>query len=335
MSLPSMAIAPLPDCPWNALEMQHLTWLGAGLIILGIIGSAANGLLCAGCLLGVGIPGNRVDQGHRLLLLNLSVASLGTLLLAGFPFTGPSAIYGRWLFGNACCQLFAFLRQMFGLAQMVALVLLAVERYWLFHAITKERSRMLTLKGIAWAIASCWTVSIAVAIPPLIHWGRYACDSTRTTCELDWHMNGSGQVTYNLSYLLLGIIIPTSLIFFCLWRAYKVIKLLSIDTTDFSMADSLGQYFITKVVAFSAIGMYLSWLPRAILVFWTMVLKDVEKNNIPTGLKIISPLFVEASTIIPLIVYTSMGSHVRNTILGIFKRSTMKSRHGMIRLQMK
>nr|BAQ54923.1 opsin, RGR-like [Mnais costalis] len=334
MSSSSLVAVTLPECPWNVLEMHYLTWLGAGLIIFGIIGSAANGLLCAGCLLGVGVPGNRVDQGHRLLLLNLSVASLGTLLLAGFPFTGPSSIYGRWIFGKACCQLFAFLRQMFGFAQILALVLLAIERYWLFNVITKEITRMLTLKGIAWSIASCWTIAIAWAIPPLVHWGRYSCDSTRTTCELDWHMIGSGQVTYNLSYLLLGIIIPSFLICFCLWRAYKVIKLLSIDTNDF-MADSLGQYFITKVVAFSAIGMYLCWLPRAIIVFWTMVQRSEEKNNIPTALKIISPIFVEASTIVPLAVYASMGSHVRQTMLGIFKRNTMKSKHGMIRLQMK
>ncbi|XP_071454076.1 visual pigment-like receptor peropsin [Hetaerina americana] len=334
MGTPSLtAVTPL-ECSWNTLEVNHLAWLGAGLIIFGIIGSAANGLLCAGCLLGVGVPGNRVDQCHRLLLLNLSIASLGTLLLAGFPFTGPSSIYGRWIFGNACCQLFAFLRQMFGLSQMLALMLLAIERYWLFYFITKEISRMLTLKGIAWSVASCWTLAIAWAIPPLVHWGRYSCDSTRSACELDWHLLGSGQVTYNVSYLLLGIVTPSFIICFCLWRAYKVIRLLSMDTNDF-ITDSLGQYFITKVVAFSVIGMFLCWLPRAIIVFWTMLLRSEENENIPTSLKILSPIFVEASTIVPFIVYASIGSHVRQIILGIFKRSTLKSRHGMISLQMK
>nr|BAQ54883.1 opsin, RGR-like [Epiophlebia superstes] len=335
MESSSLAGASQAECPWTVLEMYYLTWLGAALIIFGILGSAANGILCAGCLLGIGIPGNRADQGHRLLLLNLSVASLGTLLLAGFPFTGPSSIYGRWIFGNACCQLFAFLRQMFGFAQLSALMLLAIERYWLFYVITKEHSRMLTIKGLVCGIASCWTLSIAWAIPPLIHWGRYACDSTRTTCELDWLMTNSSQVTFNLAYLLIGVIFPSVMIFFCLWRAYQIIKLLSIDSSDFGV-DSLGQYFITKVVMLLVLGMYVAWLPRAMLVFWTMLQESEGKKNVPTLLKILSPIFIEASTTVPLIVYATLGSHVRQTMLGMFrKRSSGKSKHGMIRLQMK
>nr|BAQ54938.1 opsin, RGR-like [Indolestes peregrinus] len=333
MDSPYLAASTSPECPWNALEMHHLTLLGGFLITFGIIGAAANGMLCAGCLLGIGIPGSRIDQGHRLLLLNLSVASLGALLLAGFPFTGPSSIHGRWIFGNACCQLFGSLRQMFGFAQVSAIFLLAFERYWLFYVITKEQSRMMTIKGLAWAIVSCWMLSIAWAIPPLIHWGRYACDSTRTTCELDWHMTNSSQVTYNLAYLIFGFLIPTGLIFFCLWRAYKVIKLLSIDTGDFGV-DSQGQYFITKVVAFLALGIYLAWLPRGITVFWTMVIGNEDGKSLPTALKIISPIFIEASTTIPLIVYFTLGRDLRRTILGMFKRNT-KQKHGMIRLQMK
>nr|BAQ54848.1 opsin, RGR-like [Anax parthenope] len=331
----SMASASQVECPWPMIETHYLTWLGAALIVCGIFGSAANGMLSAGCLLGIGIPENRADQGHRLLLLNLSVASLGTLLLAGFPFTGPSSIYGRWIFGNACCQLFAFLRQMFGFAQLLALMLLAIERYWIFYIITKEQSRSLTVKGLVWGIVSCWTVSIVVAIPPLVNWGRYSCDFTRTTCELDWLMVNNSQVSFNLFYLAVGVIIPSLIIVYCLWKSHQIIKLLSIDSNDFGM-ESLGQYFITKAVIYIVIGMYLAWFPRAILVFWTMILGREQEMNVPNMLKILSPIFVEASTIISFIVYATLGSHVRQTVLGMLrKRASMKSKHGMIRLQMK
>nr|BAQ54740.1 opsin, RGR-like [Somatochlora uchidai] len=322
-----------PECLWPTMEMHYLTWLGAVLIVCGILGSAANGMLSAGCLLGIGIPESRADQGHRLLLLNLSVASLGTLLLAGFPFTGPSLIYGRWIFGNGCCQLFAFLRQMFGFTQLSALMLLTAERYWLFYIITKEQTRMMSIKGCAWIIVSFWALSIIFAIPPLVHWGRYACDSTITTCELDWQMTNNNQVSFNLFYLAFGIALPTVIIFFCLWRSHKMIKSLSIETNDFGV-DTIGQYSITKVVMYIVLGMYLAWLPRAILVFLTMVLGKEGVQNLPAILKILSPIFVEASTIVPLIVYAVLGSNVRETMLKMLKkRSSFKARHGMIRLR--
>nr|BAQ54765.1 opsin, RGR-like [Macromia amphigena] len=322
-----------PECPWPPMEMHYLTWLGSLLIVCGILGSAANGMLSAGCLLGIGIPESRADQGHRLLLLNLSVASLGTLLLAGFPFTGPSLIYGRWIFGNGCCQLFAFLRQMFGFAQLSALMLLTAERYWLFYIITKEQTRMMSIKGCAWIIASFWAISVIFAIPPLVYWGRYACDSTRTTCELDWLMTNNNQLSYNLFYLIFAVILPTLIIFFCLWRSHKMIKSLSIETNDFGV-DTIGQYSITKVVTYIVLGMYLAWLPRAILVFLIMLLGNEGEKNLPTVLKISSPIFVEASTMVPLVVYAVLGSNLRETMLKMLKkRSSFKARHGMIRLR--
>nr|BAQ54813.1 opsin, RGR-like [Tanypteryx pryeri] len=335
METPSLAGASQPECPWTAMEMQYLTWLGAILIVIGILGSAANGMLSAGCLLGIGIPENRGDQGHRLLLLNLSIASLGTLLLAGFPFTGPSLIQGRWIFGNSCCQLFAFLRQMFGFAQLAALMLLVMERYWLFYVITKENSRMMTIRGCAWGIASFWALSMLIAIPPLVRWGRYACDSTRTICELDWLMTNGSQISFNLFYLAIGVMLPTFVIFFCLWRTHTMIKALSIGTNDFGM-DALGQYFITKVVMYIVMGMYLAWLPQAITVFSTMLLGNKGEKNLPVVLKMMSPIFSEVSTIVPIIVYAALGRHVRQTMLGILrKRNPPKSKHGMIRLHMK
>nr|BAQ54831.1 opsin, RGR-like [Asiagomphus melaenops] len=325
-----------PECPWAAMDKHQLVWLGAITIICGILGAAANGILSAGCLLGIGIPESRVDQGHRLLLLNLSIASLGTLLLAGFPFTGPSLIYGRWIFGNGCCQLFAFLRVMFGFAQMSALMLLVVERFWLFYIITKEHSRMMTIKKCAWGIGTFWGLSMLLAIPPLIKWGRYSCDSTRTTCELDWLMKNESQISYNLFYLALGVTLPTFVIFFSLWRCHKMMKALSIHNNDFGI-DVHGQYFITKVVLYIVLGMYITWIPRAIYVFVTMLSGNEGEKKLPTVLKILSPIITETSTMIPLIVYTLLGTNIRKNMMGLLRKtSSLRSkRGGMIRLQMR
>jgi hypothetical protein len=38
------------------------------------------------------------------------------------------ALCYRWLFGANCCQFFAFLQQLFGMSQVAAVTMLAVER---------------------------------------------------------------------------------------------------------------------------------------------------------------------------------------------------------------
>jgi len=37
-------------------------------------------------------------------------------------------LFRRWLFGDECCQFFAFLQQFFGMSQVAAVTILAVER---------------------------------------------------------------------------------------------------------------------------------------------------------------------------------------------------------------
>jgi len=35
----------------------------------------------------------------------------------------------RWLFGDGCCQFFAFLQQVFGVSQVAAVTMMAAERF--------------------------------------------------------------------------------------------------------------------------------------------------------------------------------------------------------------
>jgi hypothetical protein len=35
----------------------------------------------------------------------------------------------RWLFGDGCCQFFAFLQQVFGVSRFAALTMMAAERF--------------------------------------------------------------------------------------------------------------------------------------------------------------------------------------------------------------
>ena len=62
------------------------------------------------CRVGLQLVARRPRAATHLLLLQLCAAGLVGVLLAGFPFTGTSAIAGHWLFGAKGCVTLAVIR---------------------------------------------------------------------------------------------------------------------------------------------------------------------------------------------------------------------------------
>ena len=46
-------------------------------------------------------------DAHMIMLMNMALCDLGVTIF-GYPFTVASSFAGRWLFGDAICQMYAF-----------------------------------------------------------------------------------------------------------------------------------------------------------------------------------------------------------------------------------
>ncbi|XP_054284251.1 visual pigment-like receptor peropsin isoform X2 [Macrosteles quadrilineatus] len=245
----------LQDCGVPILDNHMKAMLGSCLIFTGLLGSAVNGWLVSTLFL----RAEHMSWSH-LLLLNIGLASLGRSLLGGFPFSATSALAGKWLFGDACCKLYAFLHQLFSVAELLAVMLLCLERYQItLHSHMGQCAYMSSLLLM-------WIASMVWSLLPLLNYGRYGCDVAGIACDLDWsvELGDSQSLAYNVSYLLLGVTLAVGISCGSLWITVK-------SPASIYRLSGHHQRQITKATIALVCGMYILWTPQSLLAIWRLV----------------------------------------------------------------
>ncbi|XP_013182897.2 visual pigment-like receptor peropsin [Amyelois transitella] len=298
------------DCPWYYFDSSYKILLGVCLILFGVFGVLLNSWLFA-----TFVHSHLIFFKSHILVLNLCSASLGRNLL-GFPFSGASAIAKRWLFGTACCQLFAFLNQFFGVFQMFAILTLVLERYIQAKFYRHEKSLYLR---IYWILAGvCWVISLVFATPPLFGYGVYSCDSTGTICSLLWPSLASGlkQIGFCIPYVLICGVLPVVAIFYYMGKAVRL------EQIFYRNEIQREQKRLTRSVHALAVATLAFWIPSAVLIGWQWVplLIYGYRPHVPPVLALIASIASEAATSIPVLCYLVSDERLRAALLGRMRK---------------
>nr|XP_032529682.1 visual pigment-like receptor peropsin isoform X2 [Danaus plexippus plexippus]QDQ16907.1 RGR-like protein [Danaus plexippus] len=298
------------ECPYYYFDGSYKTLLGALLIIFGVFGVLLNVWLYA-----TFIHSHLLILKSHMLILNLCSASLGRNLL-GFPFAGSSAIAKRWLFGSACCQLFAFLNQFFGVFQMIALFAIVLERYLLAKCYRRERT--VHFRYYWTLIGGCWMVAVFFAIPPLFGYGLYSCDATGTVCTFLWPSLNSGakQLGFSVPYVIVCGILPIVGIFYYMGKAIRLEKIY------YRNEQQREERRLTKCIHIICVTTLALWIPAAILAGWQWLplLMFGYRPHVPQVLAVIAPVATEAATSVPVLCYLSADERVRASLLGRMRK---------------
>ncbi|XP_075214131.1 visual pigment-like receptor peropsin [Lycorma delicatula] len=273
-------------------EMKML--LGILLVFSGLLSSAVNIWLVSSLFL----RAEMISYIH-LRLLNLSVACFGRTLLAGYPFQAPSAIAGRWLFGDACCKLFAFLHQFFSVAEIMSLMFLARECLCLI-----QPSYIGNTKNYIGSTLAVWLMSLFWAILPFFNFGRYSCDVAGISCDLDWSSRTKSEFSYNMSYLLFAVVLPLFLAFLSLFQA------ISSSTLNFHFS-GLEKYNSIKAVLAVIVIMLLMWTPGGILCTFRFLGVHVTDTIV-----FITMISTEMSGLFPTLSFFCFDNRTRCALLG-------------------
>ncbi|KAM3964737.1 visual pigment-like receptor peropsin [Aphomia sociella] len=299
------------ECPWYYFDSSYKTLLGACLILFGVFGVLLNGWLFA-----TFVHSHLLIFKSHILVLNLCSASLGKNLL-GFPFSGTSALAKRWLFGPACCQLFAFLNQFLGIFQMLALVAIVLERY--LQAKFYKHEKSLYLRVYWTLIGVCWLSSIVFATPPLFGYGLYSCDATGTSCTLLWPSLASGMkhIGFSVPYVIICGVVPVILIFYYMGKAVRLEKIY------YRSEQQREQKRLTKSAHVLCVTTLALWIPTAVLAIWQWVplLAYGYRPHVPPALALIAPIAAEAATSIPVLCYLVCDERLRAALLGRMRRN--------------
>lgn len=298
------------ECPWYYFDSSYKTLLGACLIVFGVFGVLLNAWLYA-----TFIHSHLLIFKSHVLILNLCSASLGRNLL-GFPFSASSAIAKRWLFGPACCQLFAFVNQFLGVFQMIALFATVLERYLLVRYYRRERT--VYFRYYWTLIFVCWMVAIIFATPPLFGYGVYSCDATGTVCSLLWPSLNSGarDLGYSVPYVIVCGIIPVIGIFFFMVKAIRL------ERINYRSEQQREERRLTRSIHVLSLVTLVLWVPAAVLAGWQWLplLLYGYRPHVPQVLALIAPIAAEAATSVPVLSYLAIDERLRAALLGRMRK---------------
>ncbi|XP_011552121.3 visual pigment-like receptor peropsin [Plutella xylostella] len=298
------------DCPWYYFDSSYKTLLGGCLIVFGTFGVLLNGWLFA-----TFIHSHLLTLRSHILVLNLCTASLARNLLA-FPFASSSALAKRWLFGSSCCQLYAFVNQFIGVFQMVALVVISLERYFQVKGFKYEQEMSLFFHWLL--VGVCWAAAVVLATPPLFGYGVYSCDVTSTVCTFLWPslLSGAKQLGFSILLLILGGLLPIFIIF------YFIIRTIPLEKRYYKGEQQKDFRSLTKTLHGVCVTTLVLWLPSAVLAAWQWapLLVYGYRLHVPPALAVVAPAAAEAATSVPVLCYLLGNERLRAALLGRMRK---------------
>ncbi|XP_064630888.1 melanopsin-A-like [Lineus longissimus] len=246
---------------------------------------------------------NKLKSQYNSLILNLALAQ--SLMLMTFPVKIAALFVGEFQnefpFGWLSCQLIGCLSFVSGIASIMTLFAMSVERYY----VTRNPRNAQQNQVFSWLL-SIWIFSIGWGIMPLAGWSEYRPEANQMSCTIDWHGKDPRTISYLVCSLALVWFLPTSVmtVFFgrILWlRRVKVGPSVDMATIEqASEQDVHVQWHQTWASLAMLISFLVCWTPYAIISVLGNTLGAVSVS--PAG-SLVAPIMAKTFVILNPAIY--------------------------------
>ncbi|CAG2206973.1 OPN4 [Mytilus edulis] len=237
----------------------------------------------------------------------------------GVPMVVVSCFNKWWFFGEAGCKYYAFLMSYGGLANMLLLCMISVERYIYVvkRGLSQHSSSTFSIVSIT---VSC-AIAFGFAVGPLAGWNQYTFEGVGTSCAMDLigeEYNGrSFMITLLVIFFALSVIVMT----FNYGSVYaKVIKESKphLRSRNHGNSQQLMKK-MKKVDNGKGIGYYrfflLCYSPYAILLLWKLADKD---SDIDPMLMAVPAMVTKIGGMLTPFVYLGRNKTIRSKVLELY-----------------
>ncbi|CAB1415198.1 unnamed protein product [Pleuronectes platessa] len=252
-------------------------------------------------------------------IMNLAVSDF-LMAFTQSPIFFINCIYKEWVFGEMGCKLYAFCGALFGIASMINLLAISIDRY---VVITKP------LKAIHWsskrrtalAILMVWLYSLAWSLAPLVGWSSYIPEGLMTSCTWDYVTYTKANRSYTMMLCCFVFFIPLGIIFYCYLFMFLAIRKTGREVERLGTQvrkSTLIQHKSIKTewklakIAFVVIVVYvLSWSPYACV---TLISWAGHANILSPYSKAVPAIIAKASAIYNPFIYAIIHNKYRMTL---------------------
>nr|XP_034993740.1 melanopsin isoform X1 [Zootoca vivipara] len=259
-----------PPHPFPTVDVPahtHYT-IGAVILAVGITGTLGNLLVIfAFCRSrGLRTPAN-------MFIINLAVSDF-LMAITQCPVFFTSSLNRRWIFGEKGCELYAFCGALFGIASMITLTVIALDRYFVITrplasiGVMSKKKALLILLGV-------WLYSLAWSLPPFFGWSAYVPEGLLTSCSWDYITFTPSVRAYTMLLFCFVFFIPLIAIiysYFFIFRAIRntnrAVQRISSDGTKESQRLSqrmTNEWKMAKVALVVILLFVLSWSPYSMV----------------------------------------------------------------------
>ena len=154
----------------------------------------------------------------NLFVVNLAVADI--LQSFNMIFMIIAANYGRWVLGDAMCQVHGFTTISFIVTSLITLFFISVNRYFTICSAMSQKSFFSKRNNIL-LIVFCWVYPALLAIAPVFGWSEYSYRPGKLMCTLKF----STDISYTVTLCASALFVPFAGI--CL-SYYKIIAFMRV-----------------------------------------------------------------------------------------------------------
>lgn len=169
-------------------------------------------------------------------------------------------------------------------------------------------------------VAACWLYALAWAAFPLLGWSRYALESDKLRCSIDWASRLLKDQTYIVLLFVFCFAVPVSVMIFSFVKIRKELHEMQIRASNLfgrkskaSKDNIRAEKRHTKLAVIMCVVFISTWMPYALLSFWASFFTHVGMPPITLGS--VCAIIAKSSTIFNPVIYTIMHKRFRNSLL--------------------
>ncbi|XP_070821386.1 opsin 4xb isoform X1 [Chaetodon trifascialis] len=252
-------------------------------------------------------------------IMNLAVSDF-LMAFTQSPIFFINCLYKEWVFGEMGCKMYAFCGALFGIASMISLLAISIDRYLV---ITKplQAIHWSSKRRTALAILMVWLYSLAWSLAPLVGWSSYIPEGLMTSCTWDYVTYTLANRSYTMMLCCFVFFIPLAIIFYCYLFMFLAIRKTSreverlgtqVRKSTLIQQKSIRSEWKLAKIAFVVIVVYvLSWSPYACV---TLISWAGHANILSPYSKAVPAIIAKASTIYNPFIYAIIHNKYRMTL---------------------
>ncbi|XP_040011502.1 opsin 4xb [Xiphias gladius] len=252
-------------------------------------------------------------------IMNLAVSDF-LMAFTQSPIFFINCLYKEWVFGEMGCKMYAFCGALFGIASMINLLAISIDRY---VVITKplQAIHWSSKRRTALAILMVWLYSLAWSLAPLVGWSSYIPEGLMTSCTWDYVTYTLANRSYTMMLCCFVFFIPLGIIFYCYLLMFLAIRKTSreverlgtqVRKSTLIQQKSIRSEWKLAKIAFVVIVVYvLSWSPYACV---TLISWAGHANILSPYSKAVPAIIAKASTIYNPFIYAIIHNKYRMTL---------------------